>query len=302
MNYIMRPVFNRPEMLYLSFEYEYKARETHKFSSDLTTLFIVEYGAPKSVVNMLNKYPYNYEIIFREYRYGLSANILEGFKTAFDKSNDFVIYIEDDVLLHSSYFQFMDAVLNHPEAKDFTVASAYYFNDNGSVNNLIRRNHYAALAPLISKRFYNNYILPISSMTYYKDPHGFVVALDGKYKDSDTYRYKSPMHNMQAGVINRLTDVATIEEGLTMVMPEVNRQQHIGFYGHNRPGGEIIGNSFEERLENLRDIITDPKKLYEATGSKQYNDYKIFSPKLETWDGTLQLKKRKGDNSLMIDK
>jgi hypothetical protein len=29
--------------------------------------------------------------------------------------------------------------------------------------------------------------------------------------------------------------------------------------------------------------------MYALSATKQYNDYKVFSPKLEEWDGTLYL-------------
>lgn len=91
-------------------------------------------------------------------------------------------------------------------------------------------------------------------------------------------------------VINRLVDAAMIEEGMHVYMPRVNRQQHIGMYGHNRViGKQIPGKSFEERLLNLRNIIEDKDKMYSMAGSKQYNDYMVFSDKLDTWNGVLMV-------------
>jgi hypothetical protein len=180
--------------------------------------------------------------------------------------------------------------LKHPDLGKFSILSGYNFNDNGAVDSVYKYHHYAALAPLINRDFYDRYIYPCSIVEYYNNPIGTVLALNEKYKEyqeSKKYKYKDSSHHQQAGIINRLVDAAMIDDGMYVYMPRVNRQQHIGFYGHNRPGKGIPGDSFDSRVENLRDIITDKDKLYRATESKQYNDYKIFSPKLDEWDGNL---------------
>lgn len=284
---ILRPVYNRPEMLYLSLEYEKKAREYHSFNSDLHTIFIVEHGSPKETISLLDTYSFSKEFIFREKKYGLSANILEGMKVAFSKTNDFVIYIEDDVLVHETYFQYMDVLLSMGLGK-WSVLSPFSFDDKGDVNKVRRHNHYAALAPLINKEFFMKYVVKFANKSYYNNRHSIISALTAKYAGQPGFKYKNAMHNEQAGLHNRLVDIAAIEEDRYMVMPEVNRQQHIGYFGKNRPGGIIPGDTFNERLSNLRNIIEDANKMYELSATKQYNDYKIFSPKLNTWNGKLR--------------
>jgi len=292
----MRPVFNRPEMLQLSLEYEIKARESCNFPSDLTTLFAVEHGSPKKTLDLIRNYPFKSSFIQRPQRYGLTVNILEGFKSAFKLADDYVIYIEDDILVHETYFQYMDVMLNMVD--DFSVLSAYNFNDNGDVNEVYRYNHYAALAPLISKKFHTDYMLPHSNKIYYAKPAQYVINLGKHYKehwgkackDGKFYKYKDTLtHHAQAGLCNRLTDVAAIEDDLWVYMLYINRQQHVGIYGFNRPGDKLPGNSFEERLENLREIIKDANKMLECAGTKAYKDYAVFSPKLESWSGVLKV-------------
>jgi len=293
MNVIMRPVFNRPEMLYLSIEYEKIAREYFNFPSDLLTLFIVEHNSPDAVLELVASYPFEKKEIVREEQFGLSKNILLGMKEAFKMTDSFVIHLEDDVLLHKTYFQYMDILLNMD--LNFSILSAFNHDDNGLVNEVLEEHHYAALAPLISKEFFENYIEHFITPIYYKNYNTrdkFCVSLAAKYKDNELYKYRhNPgMHNEQAGLINKLVDVALIEEGKYVIVPCVNRQQHIGYFGKNRLGGKIPGNSFEERLSNLRKIILDADEMYELSATKQYNDYKIFSPKLNEWDGTLHVK------------
>lgn len=291
-NIIMRPVYNRPEMLQLSLEYEVKAREAYyDFPSDLVTLFVVEHGTPEKTLELLKDYPYESRFIRRSKRFGLTVNILEGFKSAFNLTSDYVIYIEDDILVHETYFQYMDVLLNTVD--NFSVLSAYNRDDGGNVNEIYKGHHYAALAPLISKKFYTDYVLPCSNSVYYSRPGAYVINMAKNYKEhwGKLYKYKNTSeHHEQAGLHNRLVDIAAIEEDMWVYMPRVNRHQHIGYFGKNRPGGAIPGNSYDERLENLRKIILSADEMYRLTATKCYNDYKIFSPKLNDWDGTLYVK------------
>jgi len=289
-NIILRPVFNRPEMLKLSLDYEIAAREYHMLEGDFVTVFVVEHGTTPKVIELLEEYPYDKLFIVRQQRFGLSANILEGMKASFGEADDYVIYIEDDVLLHKTYFQYIDAVLKMDEK--FSVISPYTPVDTKRINDVRKGNHYAALAPCISKHFFKTYVEPCACDKFYQNPAQFCISLNNNYKDyweSKKYKYKDSTHHQQAGLCNRLIDVAIIEENQYVAMPFVNRQQHIGFFGFNRPGKGIPGSTYEERLENLKDIITDADKLYAATNAKMYNDYKVFSQILNEWDGTLRL-------------
>lgn len=290
-NVILRPVYNRPEMLALSLEYEAAAREYYMLPGEFKTLFLVEYGTPEASLDLLRKYQFDRSFIIRQKKFGLTINILEGMKVAFDEADDYVVYIEDDILVHRTYFQYMDVLLNMKEIGKFSVLSPYDKTNDGDVNVVYKGHHYAALAPLINKEFHQKYILPCSNNSYYSNPPRFVIALNEKYKEHwgpKGYKYKDAAHYEQAGIINRKVDVAMIEEDMYVILPRINRHQHIGFYGKNRPRGIIPGNSFEERLENLREIITDADKMYSLTVAKQYNDYKIFNPKLDDWDGILR--------------
>lgn len=290
-NVIMRPVYNRPEMLYLSLEYEYKARlyykEIYNRELDLKTLFIVEHGSDEKTLELVTNHPFDKEVIFRDRKYGLTPNILEGMKSAFYMTDKFVIYIEDDILIHKTYFEYVDAVYKKIQPVHFSIISPYSPDNSGDVHHVRLDNRYAALAPLINKEFYKNYIFPLSTPDYYNNRSNVCIALNRKYQKywgNRMYKYSNDMHNEQAGLINRLIDVAIIEEGMYMLMPTINRQRHIGYFGKNRRGGTLPGNSFDERLDNLREIIEDTDKMVELSGAPQYKDYLKFSEKLVDWN------------------
>lgn len=290
MNVIMRVAWRRPEMFKLSLDYEIEAREHHMLPGDFVTIFVVDHNPDKKTFELIKQYPYKKKVLLRDKRYGLTVNILEGMKTCFNLTEDYVVYIENDILIHKTYFQYMDVLMNTVD--DYSVLSAYNSNDKGDVRGVYKAHHYAALAPLINKSFHTTYIEPCSNNTYYAKLAQYVINLNEKYRDhwGKIYKYKDSTHYEQAGLLNRLIDVSAIEEDVWCYMPRVNRQQHIGYFGKNRPGGTIPGDSFEERLENLKEIIQNADKMYELSRTKQYNDYKVFSPKLNDWDGTLYVK------------
>lgn len=291
-NIILRPVYNRPEMFYLSLEYEIKARKYYMLPDDFITVFLVEHGSPKIIHDLIDEYPFKKRSILRQKKFGLTVNILEGMKEAFNLTDVYVVYIEDDILLHKTYFEYLDVALNMKSLGKFSIISPYSPDDGGSVEEIRKTHIYAALAPLINKEFYFNYIYKCSNEAYYNNMYRFVLKLNEKYKDyweSRKYKYTDGAHYEQAGVINRLVDAAMIDDDMHVIMPRVNRQQHIGYFGKNR-AGFLSGKNFDERLTNLREIIKDPNEMFKHTNSKQYNDYKIFSPKLNDWSGTLTLK------------
>ena len=292
---ILRPVYNRPEMLHLSIEYEMLAREYHSLDN-FKTLFLVEAGTPQEVLDIIQKYPGECEYAFREKRYGLTVTILEGMKQAFKMTDDYVVYIEDDILVHETYFKFMDVLLNMPEIQGkYSVLSPFCKKDDGNINHVFKRHHYAALAPLIPKQFHTDYILPHSILEYYQNEPGFIHAMDKHFAEKGyrekgyKYDFNKLQHTQQAGLHNRAVDLAMIEEDKWVINPCINRQQHIGFYGANRGTAPIAGDSFEERVETLRDLISSPEKLYDATPAKCYNDYTAFRSELDNWDMMLEL-------------
>lgn len=293
-NVIMRVVYNRPEMLKVSIDAELAARSrSSEFIADYITLFIVEHGATDKVKELVATYPLAKEVIFRPKKFGLSKNILEGFKTAFSMATNYVVYVEDDMVMHHTYFEYMHTLLDQLSYSDFSVLSAYSLWDKGEVGVVRKAHHYAAWAPLINKIFFNLFVAPHANDTFYKTPAQYVTLLNQKYEkycDGGTYKYKNSAHHQQAGLINRLVDVALIVQGMYVYMPELMRVQHIGFYGDNRRKvKEIPGSTFEERVAGLNAIISDAALMYEYTGSKQYKDYNVFSPELASWDGTIKI-------------
>ena len=294
---ILRPVFNRPEMLQLSLEYEIAARNYYDFPHNLTTIFLIEYGSPKKTIDLVKDYPFEKRIITRTEKFAtskhiaLTKNVLEGMKAAFDIVDEHIIYLEDDILIHKTYFKFMETFLNliKTEVGKFSYLSPGC-NPSPDTCKVSRCKGYSSLAPIISKEFFVKYIKPCAIPAYYDDRWKFVLNLSKKYQYNKAWQHGvTHKWSEQAGLIARLVNIAEFEENMYAFGNSAARQRHIGFYGKNRKG-KLIGENFEDRLKKLRDLIKSSKKLYEASGSKGYNDYYMFaSSRLDSWDGTLVL-------------
>lgn len=322
-NIILRPVFNRPEMLRVSIDYEIEARKTARIrENEYLSIFLIEYGTPKKSIAVAKSYPYPAEFRFRKrnhdtsdnainaifnrkkhFRYGLSRNILEGMKEGFGQADSHVIVIEDDIVVHSTYFLYLKKMLDILEEGTY---SAILSQNSGMLDmtnyekteghpdcNAVHMHHdYSPWATLLSKRFYLNYIEQYASENYYNNRHQVVQALDERYRNlaGQGYKYSGGIHAEQAGLINRLTDIAMLEKGMFVATPEISRSLHIGFYGANRGNrGRIPGYSFRKRCQRLRTAIENGQ-LNRFNRSKRYRNYPTFHEALNVWDGMLTVR------------
>jgi len=293
-NIVLFAVWNRPEMLQVVMEDFMTAYEYHPIEG-LKVLFIVEGGAPPKVIEHVENFPLEKEIIIRPERIGLTQNILKGMKVAMEMTEDYVIFQADDIIVHKTFFQYIDVLLNMGLDKTSVYLGVTYVL-NGDVD-VVHQNHfYDAAGATITKRFYDKYIKPCATEKFYKNArtrHLYVTALDKKYQSYYPVKYKKKYgpgeHNEQAGLINRLTDIAFIHDGFTTIQPEVTRVRNIGFYGKNRPGSFLPGNSYDERLANLREIIVSSRSINAMTRYKT-DDYRDFPPELDAWDGKIIVK------------
>lgn len=296
MNIMLFAVWNRPEMLEVVTEHLVEAYNYHPFP-DLRFVFAVEYPTDQKVLDLVKKFPLpTKKILVRKQRFALSKNVLEGMKVAMDLADDYVLFQADDIVVHKTFFKFYDAILNQNFEKLSTCTTANY-KEGGDMNLVYRGHFYDAAGALITKDFYESYVRPCSIPHFYANRPAYITQIDKQYqehwlpgkKGDYKYKYGQAEHNQQAGLINRLVDVAMIEEGYKTIKVDVSRVRNIGFYGRNRPGGQLKGNSYEERLAFLRNVITDRNKIYALTGTKQYTDYVNFESNLEDWDGTIKV-------------
>lgn len=297
-NIVLFAVWNRPEMLQVVMESLLEAHEYYPLPN-IEFVFAVEYPNDNKVLELVKNFPLpTKEIIVRKERYALSKNILEGMKTAMDYSDDYVLFQADDIVVHKTFFKFYDTLINMINLDEISTCTAAIYKEGGAINLVHKGHFYDAAGALITKHFYENYVKHCSIPQFYNDKAKFVTALDAKYQKywkpnkSGDYKYKHGMaeHYQQAGLINRLVDVARIEEGYSTLKVDVSRVRNIGFYGRNRPGADLQGNNYTERLKFLRSIVNDRDSIYKLTGTKQYKDYVNFDKNLDSWEGVINFR------------
>jgi len=297
-NIMLFAVWNRPEMLQIVMENLIEAYNYHPLEN-IEFLFAVEFPNDAKVIELANnfKLPVR-DIILRKERYALSKNILEGMKVAMDNSDEYALFQADDIVVHKTFFQFYDLLINQINMDEISTCTTAIYKEGGDVNLIHKGHFYDAAGAFITKHFYESYIRPCSAPQFYENKARFVTALDAKYKKywkpnkSGDYKYKHGMaeHYQQAGLINRLVDIAYIQDNLNTLKVDVSRVRNIGFYGRNRPGGQLQGNNYEERLNFLRKIVNDRDAIYRLTGTKQYKDYVNFDKSLDEWAGKIIFK------------
>lgn len=293
--YILRAVYNRPEMLYLSLEAEAKAREVLN-GDNYKTLFVIEHNPDPMCLEVIDKYyPFEKAAVVRPFRHFGWGNILEGFKQLFDdEETDYVLNIEDDCVVHDSYFTYMSDALSLMEGKDFSVINASRRHaKNAELDVLQGTNLFEAPGCLMNGKFFNKYVRPYATYDYYRDRQSTIHLINKRNGNDPRSKYRPERKNVFQhvgwdGMVNRLIDTAFIEEGIRSYSPKCDRQIHIGFYGQNR-GGKLPFNhrTFEERVEALREVTTSATKMAEL--DKHYNDYIDFDPRLNGWKGQLRL-------------
>jgi len=296
-NYILRPLYNRPEMLDLSLKYEIEARKYFNID-DLFTVFAVDYGAPKECIDIINKYPFKHIMLLRSVRHRPGPNILEGLTTVVGLAKEeggYVINLEDDCVVHKTYFEYIHKATELLKDTNYSVITSWGLSPHGDPTKLQKGNFCCGPGTLINLDFFNKYMKPYSGQTYYNNYHNTINIVNERNKNNPDAKYSAAKGNAMGhvdwdGLTNRLVDTAIFEEGIYSYSSLCYRLLHIGFYGYNRGHGRGWPkhlNSFESRRDYLEERIFDPKKLAELDGT--YNDYNVFDAALNSWGGTLGL-------------
>ena len=292
MNIIVRPMFNRPEMLYLSLKSEIEARKYYD-PGDFFTIFAVDFGGDPKCIEILKDYPFEHEIVIRPFRYRVCANIMEALKLASKYGSEFFINIEDDVVLHKTFFKFID--LARENIKDnYSVLTTWGMSAFGDPSILKRGNFSCGPGTVISKYFFDKYMLPHANTNYYNNWIPTIDAVNKRNEANAFAKYSVKKKNQHDhldwdGLMNRLVDTALFEEEIYSYSSLCYRLLHIGFYGFNRQHGRfpMFLNTFEKRAEFLEKGIKNPSILEALDGV--YKDYSTFDPQLDAWDETLKL-------------
>ena len=163
-NYILRPIYDRPEFLKYSLEYEIASRKYNNDKDDYETLFLADFGTTKESLDLVRVYPYKHSIIHRKVQLGLTANIFDGFREAFPKTDSHILILEDDVLVHKYAFKFLQANREIIETENTACVTLYdNFNCLSEATEIKieqsdgLKSHYTPYSPVLTKTFYEEF-------------------------------------------------------------------------------------------------------------------------------------------------
>ena len=298
-NFILRPVFNRPEMLYLSIEAEKLAREFYQ-GHDYFTIFAVDHGGDPKCLEVIADYPYPHAVVIRDKRLRPVGNVLEGLKiaaTAEDKDGgtpEFVINLEDDCVVHKTFFKYVDSATALLSGTKYSVITTWGKSPYGDPDKLSKGRYCCGPGTVINLDFFRRFVMQYANINYYNDFLYSILPVNERNAVDPCCKYSATNGNLMShldwdGLVNRLVDTAIYEEAIYSYSSECYRLLHIGFYGYNRHAGRFPDSlsTFDDRVKFLRDSMTDPVKM--ATLDKHYTDYAIFDARLEGWEGRLEL-------------
>ena len=298
-NFILRPVFNRPEMLYLSIEAEKSARDFYQ-GQDYFTIFAVDFGGDPKCLDVIADYPYPHAVIKRDRRMRPVGNVLEGLKTAATAEHkdgeapEFVINLEDDCIVHKTFFKYVDSATKFLSGTKYSVITTWGKSPYGDPNKISKGCYCCGPGTIINLDFFRRFVMQYANNNYYSDFLYSILPVNERNAANHSSKYHAKYGNLMChldwdGLVNRLVDSAIYEENIYSYSSECYRLLHIGFYGYNRHAGSFPTqlNTFEDRVKFLEDNMLLPDKM--ASLDKQYTDYAVFDARLEGWDGYLEL-------------
>lgn len=206
----------------------------------------------------------------REQRIGLNANILLAFKDLFEFYHyDYLLYVEDDVILSDDCIRYMEYSTRNFKTKDiFTIGafSRMVTNGNGDINKAKQFDWYHPWGVLIDRDDYA--LIEPHIVAYVAHPIKYMnEVLQDTIKNArpDYYEreYKDGlcMNITQDCLLNALRAVNNKRQ----LIPVCSRAQNIGFYGTHQPG--------EYKGENLSDTEIHLKSVHATTTFNPHYDW-----------------------------
>lgn len=263
MNTILIPTCFRAATLFVTLSYLEAARGFENYK----IIFAIDrYGHSDDVLRVISDFGKDHpgiEVLKRSQSYGLTRNLLEGYKACFERSDDFVIILEDDIRIAADFFEYIEYCYKN-FVNDKTLAITGYSGQNrNDVNSVFRGNHYFSLGTAVLKSKFNEFVLPHCNMEYYFNRNIYLLK---NFPGIMTSGGRAT-HNEQAGLYQRVRKA----NDLHLITPFTPRAMHFGFYGGNRRS-DIEKLSYVEQVKSIIGAIDSPEKLA-ALEKTNYKDY-----------------------------
>lgn len=186
---------------------------------------------------------------------GNSFNVLQAYNWAYQSDARFVYLVEDDVLVKPDFFRWHEAVQeaepktmcsiayrcsrNHEARTDVTDPAAYFTTarDYASIGVCWKREN---LAPLLEH----------NKIAYFNDMDGYI----GRTFPGN--RFATDFGEQDGLIMRVMWDI----RGFTS-WSFIPRAFHLGFYGYHRPNGKVPNGFWQQKVGQLRAMISDPEAL-----------------------------------------
>jgi len=210
-------------------------------------IFVSEHPQNPEVMRLLQTFPGDKEFITRPTNFGLTKNILEGFKYAMSKASHYIIVLLDEVMISKDFLKFTNYCYHHFYTPDLLSVTGYSETE-GKHNEVEYHAWYQDYGMLITKTAFDKYILPHCNEQYYKNrDHYLQTHFPGIFEKR---------WNEQSGLIQRVR----VKHKLRILKSCVCRSMPIGIYG-GRSKSMLQTKAYEERYTALKQIMNNPQSV-----------------------------------------
>lgn len=283
MNYILRPICNRPEFLHFSIRDEAVARSAS--AQQLHTVFW--HDGPTIDANtqkILNGYKFPYTICKNDRRKGGSWSIVRGLEYCMSRTTDFVLILEDDVSVSPTFFNFLSynigiitdpncaglmTYLQKPKVKTQNVMEAVPISHGG----------YTTWGPVHSKLFYDSELskrLAVAEFGRHGNTQRIKCIRSGPHTSCGWCKSRGLILHGHY-ILNSIRDICASSGNYRLFGPQTNRAWHIGIWGEHVTSGltqlgkDIKASSYKDRIKLLAPLI-DSGDLWKKCYDGRYNN------------------------------
>lgn len=248
MNRIMIPFWKRPELLYLNLEALSKCRNLDNYYLYFKTDKNYDEKCIEIIKNFFGNFD-NKEIDITPHPQDLSRNILEGVKKCADKTDNYLVLIEEDIRVTKDFLEYVEYCYENYLSSDVFCIHGFAKDREEReerLNKIERKRWYSPYGVCLPKQSLK-LVTPHINERYLSKKGVYVQKLTPGWIHKDKFIE-------QAGLLQRLRRI----HKPNILKPKLSRSQHMGYWGRGAyPNRET---SFENRINKIRRVLNSKEK------------------------------------------